>query len=231
MFANKNEVGEGFTQSTVTVYDGENSSQLVATYGEKPSLTVTGKKGYYLEGVFDAQEGGTKYFDSLGNSLLKWESSFPTTLYMRWGDIRTLQEEISVFGNEPQGGGSSGRRTAEVKLSDPFVSALKGNFDEKLKIEYSIDLKTGEGWEASPIRMEVKGYDNTGADKYAVFEVTPTVGTFSTFTGSAKISATDFADGNIYVCVLNTKGAIGALAYPVFYSRNLTLKISFAQAA
>lgn len=226
LFADKNEVGEGFTQSTLTLYDGDNSTQYVAKYGEKTTITVSTKKGYYLEGYFDAQEGGTKYIDGEGKSLLNWEKSFPTTLYARWSDISTLIQQISVFGNEPEDGGFGGQRTATVELSDELKSALKSNFDEKIKIEYTIDLKTGSGWTASPIGMYVMGYDNYGAERYEVFTHTPTVGEFSTFTGSVEIAAADFVDGNIYIVVWNTKAQNGSWAYPVYYSRNLTLNIS-----
>ncbi len=226
LFENDNEVGEGFTQSTLTLYDGETSTQYVAQYGKKATITVSPKKGYYLEGYFDAQEGGTKYINGEGVSLLNWEKSFPTTLYARWSDVSTLKQEISVFGNEPENGGSSGQRTATVKLNDELKLALKSNFDGKMKIEYTIDLKTGNGWTASPIGMYFKGYDNSGAEHHEVFTHTPTVGDFTTFTGSVEIDATDFVDGNIYLVVWNTEAQNGSLAYPVFYSRNLTLNIS-----
>ena len=226
LFADKNEVGEGFTQSTLTLYDGETSTQYVAKYGEKATITVSTKKGYYLEGYFDAQEGGTKYIDGEGKSLLDWDKSFPTTLYARWSDISTLIQEISVFGNEPKTGGSSGQRTATIELNDNIKTALKSNFDEKIKIEYTIDLKTGSGWTASPIGMYVKGYESSGAERYTIFTHTPPVNEFETFTGSVEISATDFVDGNIYIVVWNTEAQNGSWAYPVYYSRNLTLKIS-----
>ncbi|MBE5730357.1 MAG: hypothetical protein E7350_00205 [Clostridiales bacterium] len=228
LFINKEKVGEGYSQSTLTLYDGENATQYVAKYGTKVSITITAtKKGYYFEGYYDAEEGGIKYIDGDGNSLVKWEQSFPTILYARWGDISTLLQEINVFDNEPQDGGFSGQRTAIVKLNKEFNSALKSNFNEKIKIEYSIDLKIGNGWTASPIGMYVKGYDNSGAKRYTVFTHTPTVGEFSTFTGNVEITASDFVDGNIYIVVWNTKKQMGAWAYPVYYSRNLTLKISF----
>ena len=226
LFADKDEVGEGFTQSTLTLYDGENSTQYVAKYGEQAQITVSTKKGYYLVGYFDAKEGGTKYIDSEGKSLLDWEKSFPTTLYARWNDISALVQEINVFCGDPEDGGSSGQRTAEIKLNDELKSALKSNFDEKLKIEYTIDLKTGSGWTASPIGMYIKGYESSGAERYTIFTHTPPVNEFGTFTGYVEIAATDFVDGNIYVVVWNTEKQNGSWAYPVYYSRNLTLNIS-----
>lgn len=229
------QVGEGFTQSTITLYDGDQSTQCVAQYGQTATITVPIKKGYYLEGYFDAQEGGTKYFDAKGDSLLKWEKTFPSVFYARWGDISTLEQKITVFGNEPKSGSYSGQRTAEVKLNDEFISALKSNFDGKLKIEYSIDLATAKGWDtagydtASPIGMYIKGYDNSGAERHTIFIHTPEIETYTTFKGSAEIDATDFVNGNMYIVVWNTKSHMGSYAYPVFYSRNLTLSISFVE--
>lgn len=226
LFAEKNEVGEGFTQSTLTLYDGENSTQYVAKYGEHAQITVSTKKGYYLVGYYDAQEGGTKYIDGKGQSLLHWEKSFPTTLYARWSEVSTLMQEVMVFGNEPKDGGFSGERLATIKLSDELKVALKSNSDGKIKIEYTIDLKTGNGWKASPIGMYIKGYESSGSERYEIFTHTPLVGEFSTFTGSVEVPATDFVDGNIFLTVWNTQKQKGSWAYPVFYSRNLTLKIS-----
>ena len=53
LFVEENEVGEGFTQSTITLYDGESSRQYVAKYGEIATVSVGSKKGYYFDGYFD----------------------------------------------------------------------------------------------------------------------------------------------------------------------------------
>ncbi|MBQ9084446.1 MAG: hypothetical protein IJY24_02200 [Clostridia bacterium] len=226
IFVKKDNGGEGFTQSTLTLYDGENSTQYVAKYGEKTAISITAKNGYYLEGYFDAQEGGTKFIDGEGKSLLDWEKSFPTTLYARWRDISTLIQELSVFGDEPQDGGISGQRSATIELNDDLKSALKSNTNEKIKIEYTIDLKIGNGWSASPIGMYIKGYESSDAERYTIFTHTPPVNEFETFTGAVEVNASDFADGNLYITVWNTRKQNGSWAYPVYYSRNLTLKIS-----
>ncbi len=230
LFVDKDTAGEGITQVTITLNDGEKSTQHIAKYGEKVRIDVIGKDGYYLDGYFDAEEGGTKYFDGTGQSLQNWNKDFPTTFYARWIDIAELKCTFHIFGNEPEHGGSSGQRTANIELDEAFVSALQGNTDRKLKIVYSIDLKTGIGYEeASPIEMYIKGYDNSGAERYTVFTHTPLVGEFSTFTGSVEISANDFATGNMFITVRNTKAFAGSWAYPTFYSRNLTVTVSFAK--
>lgn len=226
-FGNDQADGENGS-TTITLYDDLEAEEYKAEYGRSVSVDAPVKKGYYLEGYFDALAGGTKYFDSAGESLVRWEENFPTKLYARWGELSSFREEVTVFGNEAKDGGSSGRRTATIKTSKEFLSAVKGNFDRKLKLEYSVDLKTGSGYEeASPIEFYVKGYDSAGAEKYTVFTHTPKIGEFSTFTGSAEFAANDFTDGIFYATLFNTKKYMGAWAYPVFYSRNLTLTISF----
>ncbi len=229
LFADENEAAEGGSRVTLTLNDEDGETEKVVTYGEKATVEIPTKKGYYFVGYFDSQEGGTKYFDGNGKALLQWKKDFPIVLYAQWGDIRTLKSEITVFDNEPKDGGSSGQRTAKIRLDEEFIAALQGNFDAKLNIEYTVDLKTGEGWEvASPIGLYIKGYDNSGAERYTVFTHTPKIGEFSTFTGSVEIEARDFTDGNIYFVLWNTKKQLGAWGYPVYYSRNLILNISFA---
>ncbi len=226
LFVDKDKDAEGITKSTLTIYDEGVSTQIVAKYGEKVSIPKAIRAGYYLEGYFDKEEGGKKYFDAEGQSVNNWSKEYPSVFYARWADISSLTISFDVFGNEPKHGGSSGQRTAEVSLDKAFVSAIFGNTDRNLKIEYSIDLKTGNGYEPSPIGMYVKGYDNSGAERYTVFTHTPTVGEFSTFNGSVEIHAADFVDGNIYIVIWNTKAYAGSWAYPVYYSRNLTIKVS-----
>lgn len=221
-----NEVGEGFTQSTLTLYTGDNSTQYVAKYGEKATISIPSRKGYYFEGYFDSQEGGIKYINSEGSSLMNWEKSFPTALYAHWNDLSTLVQEVTVFDNEPKSGGASGQRTATVRLNNELKSAIKSNSDGKIKIEYSIDVKTGEGWDAVPVAMYVKGYESSGAERYEIFKYRPIVGEFTTFEGSIEIAAADFVDGDLYFVLWNTEKQNGSWAYPVYYSRNLTLKIS-----
>lgn len=226
LFADKDKIAEGVTQITLTIYDGEKAEQIIVKYGEKANVTIREKKGYYLDGYYDKEEGGIKYFDSEGVSLFNWEKSFPTTLYAHWKDISSLMQEITVFNNEPQDGGFSGQRTATVKLDKEIKSAIKSNSNAKIKIEYSIDLEIDSTWEPSPIAMYIKGYENSGAERYEIFTHTPTVGTFKTFTGSVEIDATDFIDGNVYIVLWNTKKQNGSWKYPIYYSRNLIFKIS-----
>ena len=218
--------GEGITESTLTLYNGEESVQYVAQYGREASVSVPQKSGYYFLGYFDAENGGTKYIDGSGRSTKKWEKSDPTALYAQWDSVSNLSREISVFGNEPEQGNAGGQRTATVQLDEELRAAIQGNATYKLKIEYRVDLKTGDNWDPSPIAMYIKGYDNAGAEKHDVFTLTPVAGEFSTFEGSAAIPAGDFVDGNLYVVLMNTKAQNGSLAWPTYYSRNLTLKLS-----
>ncbi len=232
LFSSSNNPGDSTPKTQdITVYKDDTPTTYTLTLGEVAEIDVFTKSGYYFNGAYDSAVGGTKYFGLDGKSLLAWEKTFPTTFYAQWKNIADLQSTFNVFGNEPQSGGTSGQRTKTITLDDDFVSAIKGNFDKKLKIEYTIDLKTSSAFDidtAHPIRMYVKGYNNSGAEQHVIFTHTPLLDSFSTFTGSVEIPANDFASGNIYIVVRNTQKFMMSWAYPVFYSRNLTLNVSFA---
>ncbi|MBE5745257.1 MAG: hypothetical protein E7355_03870 [Clostridiales bacterium] len=210
-------------EKTLTVYNGETASTYTVMVNSMAEIDAPTKKGYYLEGIYDQEMGGTKYFDCLGKALVKWEKSFPTTLYARWMDISTLSQEATVFGNEPtEFGVSTGRK--KVTLNKEFVSALKGNFDNNLKIQYSVEMKAGQGFGVEEFEVYVKGYDNDGADRHYICKETAPEGSFAKFTGTVEVESNDFTEGNIYITAAKTTSAV----YPVMYIRNLTITVTFA---
>ena len=218
--------GEGFTQSTITLYDEDTSVQYVAKYGEYTAVSVPTKQSYYLEGYYDAQDGGTKYIGSDGKSESKWEKSFPTELYAHWADISELKATVNVFDSNPKDGGTSARRTAIVKLDKELKAILASNPGAKIKVEYTVDLKIGANITPFEVEMYFKGEDDPSAERYSVFTVTPTVGSFTTYSGVKEIDASAFAGGEIYLTLLTSTKTNGALAHSVFYSSNLTLTLS-----
>ena len=213
------------TEAMIEINFDEIKVEQVVKYNQSVTVEVKNKKEYYLEGIYDEEEGGTKYFDSLGKSLVAWKKEFPTTFYARYGSIYELEQEIEVYGNEPKscnGNNDSNKYVLykEYKLDDLFISALNKNFDKKIKVNYSVDLKINDEFDTS--------YNNKGADEHEVFKILPTTNNFTTYTGSVDISANDFANGNIYVYVKSTRSTfIGFASY--FYIRNLNITISFAE--
>ena len=70
---------------TVTLKDGESESTVTATYGSAmPTATMPTKTGYTFNGYFDAQTGGTKYYNANGSSAKNWDKTSNTTLYAQW---------------------------------------------------------------------------------------------------------------------------------------------------
>ncbi|MGI6735813.1 MAG: InlB B-repeat-containing protein [Anaerovoracaceae bacterium] len=61
------------------------TGNVEATYGsDMPSASMPKKDGYTFEGYFDAETGGTKYYNADGTSAKKWDKTETTTLYAKW---------------------------------------------------------------------------------------------------------------------------------------------------
>lgn len=99
------------------------------------------KAGYYLAGYYDSEVGGTEYLDCDGKSNGVWEEENPTTLYARWESvdnyciINLAWKSFSYFGKQFI------NAAINPKLdSMNVVSALVGNWDGKIKAEFSFKM-------------------------------------------------------------------------------------------
>lgn len=213
----------------IIIKNGDESISKTVKVGEKASITISGKREKYLDGIYDTEEGeeGTKYFDCLGNALVEWEESFPTTLYARWKDISSLKQVIDAVGNEPRQSTQYLYCIQEtLKLDDNFISALKGNFDKKLKIQYKAELKRNPIKDVNvSLKCTFKGYKSDGADKHTIFEYIPKTTSFENVYGTVLINAADFVDGDIYLKIEPESKSDTR----TFYIRNLSFTISLAE--
>ncbi len=76
---------------TVT-FDKQNgtggSNNVSATFdAAMPSATMPTRTGYTFQGYYDAQTGGTQYYNAAGASARTWNKAANTTLYARWQPI------------------------------------------------------------------------------------------------------------------------------------------------
>ena len=63
------------------------TGSIKTTYGSAmPSITLPTKTGYNFDGYYDAQSGGTKYYNANGSSARNWDKAPDITisLYARW---------------------------------------------------------------------------------------------------------------------------------------------------
>ena len=62
------------------------TTSVTATYGvTMPTIaTLPTRNGYTFKGYYDAQSGGTKYYNADGSSAKSWDKTAATTLYAQW---------------------------------------------------------------------------------------------------------------------------------------------------
>lgn len=123
------------------IVDGSVSTFMV-TEGQVANVTSFTKPGYYLMGIYDQNEGGTRYFDSSGESTTVWQKTYPTTLYAQWGKIGELSKMLGAKFQE-----EAYEYTWAVNLiwaiPSDFLNAVNGNLTKDITITLSFRLKEG----------------------------------------------------------------------------------------
>lgn len=119
------------------------------------------KQGYYLTGYFDAPNGGTKFFDSDGNSLSVWSKSNPTEFYAQWGDIDNFVLTQEHKWDDQNYFSYYSYIYFNFCVTDgDKVSAIAGNLSRKLHLTISFSFK--ETNDPNAVRtLSIK--DNTGS--------------------------------------------------------------------
>lgn len=78
---------------TITIHDGDRSFEVQAELDKDLNIIKTyqeiysGKSDYYIEGAYDSQTDGEKYFDQEGVCKAVWSKNFPKDFYVRWESI------------------------------------------------------------------------------------------------------------------------------------------------
>ena len=87
-----NNGGTGGTTSVTATYDAA-----------MPSATMPTKAGYTFDGYFDAQTGGTKYYNADGTSAKTWDKTSIIALYAQWTEnTATLTYDANGHGTAPE---------------------------------------------------------------------------------------------------------------------------------
>ena len=79
------------------------SASVEATYGSAmPSATMPTRTGYTFDGYWDAESGGTQYYNADGSSARTWNKASNTTLYAHWTakTYTVTFEKISGIGGD-----------------------------------------------------------------------------------------------------------------------------------
>lgn len=99
---------------TVTL-DNQNATEVgstlaTATYNSAmPKIDVPTRTGYTFVGYFDAETGGTQYYNSDGSSTKNWDKTSDTTLYAKW---TAKTSNVSLDGNGTTNTGHTTSTTA-----------------------------------------------------------------------------------------------------------------------
>lgn len=88
-------------KQTITVYHDGTAKTYTATLGKVAEIDIFTKPGYYFAGAYDAEKGGTKYFDGNGRSTMVWGVGNPDTYYVRYESIYSLNYTEKQREEEP----------------------------------------------------------------------------------------------------------------------------------
>ncbi len=152
------------------------------------------KQGYYLTGYFDAPEGGTKYFDSNGNSLSVWSKSNPIEFYAQWGGIDNyvLCENL-VWSKNYYKFYSNTYFTIILNDGDE-ISAIAGNLSRKihLSINFKMSCPDYKTWDCS---LYIVDDDTSAGEIHNKTYFTLNGSEYNTFSFEMDVSAKAFSKG------------------------------------
>lgn len=108
---------------------GGQTAPLTAVFGEPMpdfGATVPVKEGASFTGYFDAQTGGTKYYNADLSSAKSWDKREDTTLYAQWEIVPPGTSAITFNAN----GGSGGQTAPLMAVFDEPMPALSAQAPE-----------------------------------------------------------------------------------------------------
>jgi len=148
---------------TVTLNDNGGSGgsgSVTATYTQTmPSATAPTRSGYAFQGYFDAQTGGTKYYNADMSSAKNWDKTSAATLYARWQGYT-----ITFNAN----GGTGTVDSHHLGLNDSYTLPANGF---TAPASHTVTFNTDGGNTISPASvtgLEFNGWEDHGSiiDKY-----------------------------------------------------------------
>lgn len=165
---------DSINKVTITIYTNEIPTTFPVTIGEQALVTSFTKSGYYLVGIFDQEEGGTKYFDSNRKSVGVWQQYNPTSLYTQWGIFSEVSKTFDIiFSDDPDS--YSWSKNLTWVLENELLNAVKGNLDKELQISLSFRIKEGKSTifstNGSTNRITLKDSAGSGAEAFGTKEV------------------------------------------------------------
>ena len=132
--------------STVTIYFGDASSTYtIKKSGYAEIYVLAGNSGKMIEGIYDSQSGGTKYFDvaedgSYFTNLNPWNTSNPSTYYAHYSDAYTSYTSSTIKNEDP-----SASISGAYRLDKRFIKTIMENPDATVTFNFTFQA-TDASW-------------------------------------------------------------------------------------
>ncbi|MBQ4072020.1 MAG: hypothetical protein IJD51_06395 [Clostridia bacterium] len=124
-------------KKTITIHDGTYSESLEVEIGKQAKITSLSKQGYFSNGYFDSENGGTRYFDASGTSLAVWSTSNPTDFYVQYSPISEFNNKAEFCTDKASSFGY--HICTKISFSPKFKNALSANLDKTVKIDFTFN--------------------------------------------------------------------------------------------
>lgn len=166
---------------TIKIHDGDRSFEVQAEVDKDLNIIKTyadiysGKKDYYIEGVYDSQTDGEKYFDQEGDCRAIWSKNFPKEFYVRWESIdnykivddywwdsETTPKEYDFEAREESFRYSRHHFNSQKGYSSNYL-IISNNRDRMIDVKINFRAKTTQGGDNTPDMINVAlcdGEDN-----------------------------------------------------------------------
>ena len=199
------------TSETITIHDGSNSFEVQAEFDKDLNIIKTykeiysGKQGYYIEGVYDAETEGEKYFDQEGVCKAVWSENFPKDFYVRWESIDNYKLVDDNWWNDKTNPEEyeSAQVEESFRYSRHYFSSEKGytsnyliisnNRDRIMDVNIKLRAKTSGGGNGEPNNLYVYLCDGKEKSKEVHAKLSkPITTTYSDFEYSMQCSMKAF---------------------------------------
>lgn len=129
----------GLSKTTITIYNGEESYQAeITNLSQRNVVDVPVKDGYYLKGIYDETDGGTRFFNGIGQTLEPWSRKDSKELYCQWGTLNEIDFRSKEISKEKNG---SHIYFVFENLSADLLAAIQGNPSRSLYITIHYTVK------------------------------------------------------------------------------------------
>lgn len=211
----------GFSKSVITIVNDDSSYDQEIIIGSSSTIIeVPTKEGYYLKGIYDSTEGGTKYFHGTGAVSTPWQRRNSSKLYTQWGALSEIDYESGLFSNGQWG---SSVYYLFDSLSHDLRAAILSNPERNMNIKINYSIKASSYF-SNNLNISVYAY----AEKNKFGEVKfNTSSEWKEQTTTIRIPGKAFTTKGLYLYFDTNSGSSITISAPMVYVDELKIKITY----